>query len=209
MSIQVNIIRDGESSSRTLEAGTQVREILGPGETAVVNGRAVGGDYYLNDGDEVRIVASSAKAGAEGQCAPQSLSLFRHGDVCLYRIPEPLAATLKERLKNPRGSWSVEPVKENLVLAEGESTGHKHLLIPDAEATEYRPTTPWDRWTLTQKVTDRQVEDLIRSGERLLALEGKARLTHEEHGEMELPEGLYVQVPQREYDEAAVRAVRD
>jgi hypothetical protein len=74
---------------------------------------------------------------------------------------------------------------ERIVLAYGEVTGHAHAIDP-AFAVAY-------------KVGD----------ERFIKASPGATLVHEEHGPIELPEGVYKVVRQREYNPAEIRPVRD
>lgn len=77
----------------------------------------------------------------------------------------------------PKGATLVKPSKRGHVLAEGEVTGHHHRIeeIEDAE--------------------------LYREGERmLLAVEKETRLTHEEHGTITVPPGVYEIGIVREWD---------
>ena len=63
-----------------------------------------------------------------------------------------------------------------IVLAEGEATGHAHAIHePDARAFTH-------------------------DGERFLLTRSKAQLVHEEHGTIEVPDGAWRVVIQREYE---------
>jgi|GEM_PF-291364 len=63
-----------------------------------------------------------------------------------------------------------------IVLAEGEATGHAHAIHErDARTFTYR-------------------------GERFLLTRSKAQLIHEEHGPIEVPEGAWRVIVQREYE---------
>lgn len=77
---------------------------------------------------------------------------------------------------------------KRFVLAEGEATGHAHVL--EAE---------------------KDVEMFEADGRLYLRVgEGGARVTHEEHGTVTLPPGDYIATTQKEYDPANVqRAVSD
>jgi hypothetical protein len=72
---------------------------------------------------------------------------------------------------------NVHPVdwQERVVLAYGEVTGHAHAI-----STKYAKMYMWQ-------------------GERLLEVQPGAKLVHEEHGTIALPEGVYKVVQQREY----------
>ena len=65
-----------------------------------------------------------------------------------------------------------------IVLAEGEATGHAHA------------------------IHQRDARTFIYEGERFLLTRSKAQLVHEEHGPIEVPEGIWRVVIQREYEPA-------
>ena|SRR3990167_1666209 len=99
--------------------------------------------------------------------------LYRHGDLLLYPVKE---------LKG-------EEVKNNgqFILAEGETTGHKHLLVAD-------------RMTIKQDQNGYYI-----------SLEKPGTLTHEEHKTLEIQPGKYFVRKEREKDwfSQAVRKVQD
>jgi len=72
---------------------------------------------------------------------------------------------------------------EEKVLAHGEVTGHAHRVTVDVYEDE----------------------------EKYKYFSGKTRVTHEEHGKIEIPEGTWVSGQVQEYDhfENEARAVRD
>ena len=89
----------------------------------------------------------------------QTMNIYRHGDVIIRQVDE---------IKGTK--------RDNLVLAEGEVTGHAHRII-GGEAALYEFN-----------------EELY------LEIQSKrAILTHEEHKALELPKGKYEIVIQREY----------
>jgi len=92
--------------------------------------------------------------------------MYRQGDVLLR------AAAVPSRARRSR--------QRRMVLAEGEATGHAHVVEPGTEGTEV---------------------ELLRLGDRLFAriLGGDARVVHDEHGPVVLPPGEYEVVRQREY----------
>ena len=67
------------------------------------------------------------------------------------------------------------------VVVRGEATGHAHRIV---NGTIYRR---WERFSRPARFIKANVG---------------AKLVHEEHGEIELPEGIYQIVRQREYDPA-------
>ena len=96
--------------------------------------------------------------------------IYRQGDVLLRRVAE-----IHEGAQaSPRDAGG------RLVLAQGEATGHAHVIIePDAELLTVADQT--DRW---------------------LRLRSRAVLTHEEHAAIALPRGIYRVTIQREWSDA-------
>ena len=84
---------------------------------------------------------------------------IRHGDVILEVVDRKLAGSRKNRI----------------VLAEGEVTGHKHVLSG-------------------------LLQECFVDGERYVCVMGDAQLTHQEHETLLIPEGSYRVVMQREVD---------
>ncbi len=103
---------------------------------------------------------------------------YRQGDVLLVRV-------------KPRRGAALTPVERaggRIVLAEGEATGHAHVI-------------------------DSPMADLYedRLARRYLKLDGPAELRHEEHDPVALQPGIYRVLRQREYapGPGATRRVRD
>jgi hypothetical protein len=96
--------------------------------------------------------------------------IVRQGDLLLVPVDGVPPDAIEQ---SPRG--------ERIVLAEGEATGHAHVLIGTATEFRVRPgrSRPLDA--------------------RLVLVEGSARLVHEEHDAIELAPGPYRVVRQREY----------
>lgn len=81
-------------------------------------------------------------------------------------------------------------VEDNdVVLLAGEATGHNHRLQGD--------------FTLFRS------NDTKEQGMGYFEVHGKANLNHEEHGVIDLPEGFYAIVRQREYTPERIVYVRD
>ena len=101
--------------------------------------------------------------------------LYRHGDLLLKRIS-----------KLPP---DVKPTN-TAVLAEGESTGHKHRLVGQ-QVQVYENAEGQKYFTVGQS--------------------SSAELVHEEHKKIEIDEGTYVVVQEREFNpfEEAIRRVTD
>ena len=100
--------------------------------------------------------------------------IYRHGDIPFY----PLKGKVEGEIVRHNGSF---------VLAEGETTGHKHLL-----------TCP--------RMEIRKV-----AGGYILALVEEAQISHEDHKTIKLPAGNYFVGKEREVDHfvGAVRKVLD
>lgn len=102
---------------------------------------------------------------------------YRQGDLLIERIPDQIRDTKKQkRLRR-------------IVLAEGEATGHHHVL----EVGEYSDPADW--W---------------KDGEaQMVNLSSPAVIRHEEHGRIPLPAGTYRITRQREYSPEEIRNVAD
>jgi len=113
--------------------------------------------------------------GEKGQVTDMEKQ-YRHGDVFLREVADgvPDAAV-------------IVPRNGDVVLAEGEVTGHAHRIRSPQVAL-------WDA-----------------GAQRYLVVEREAELTHEEHGTIVLAPGVYEVVIQREYNYLAEmpRAVAD
>lgn len=92
--------------------------------------------------------------------------IFRHGDLVF------------EAYKGDDGKEL--PHTNSFVCAEGETTGHKHLL-----------TVP--------KVDDMEITQLP-TGEYIFSLKTDGTLTHEEHKKIVLPQGKYIMRHEKEFD---------
>ena len=101
------------------------------------------------------------------------MEFYRQGDVGILRVAK-LPQTAKK-----------QEVKERIVLAYGEVTGHAHAIATDA-ATLF-----------------------VDGARRFLEVCYKAELMHEEHGKITLPAGIYEIIQQREYFPEALRNVAD
>ncbi len=91
--------------------------------------------------------------------------IYRHGDVILYKLEETVQATGIQK-------------KEQLILAEGEVTGHLHKLEGDFDVLDYKPM----------------------GGDVKFVVNTTALLTHEEHDRILLDSGVYLKVSQVEYN---------
>ena len=104
--------------------------------------------------------------------------IYRQGDLILKQIDK-----LPENLKLVS--------KENkFILAEGEQTGHKHLLVAESQTMEI-------------------LQD--NSGKFYLKFSGSVDLTHQEHKTITIPIGIWEVDNEREYDYAleTIKSVAD
>lgn len=103
--------------------------------------------------------------------------MYRQGDVLL--VPVELTVRLSELEYVPRKRG------EGIILAAGEATGHHHR-VRSRTAGEYRGSSARTASSLR--------------GKRFLRVGKKgAELTHEEHDTIQIPEGTYEIVQQREF----------
>ena len=98
---------------------------------------------------------------------------YRHGDVGLRRIKA-----------LPKGVREVER-KGDIILAEGEVTGHAH------------------------RIADKTVSVWMVAEQRYIVLDKPAVLDHEEHGPVTVEPGIYEVLRQREYTDVGLRRVTD
>lgn len=98
------------------------------------------------------------------------MTIYRHGDLIFQKLDEVVDG---------------EPVTR-LVIAEGEVTGHAHVLVAE-------------------------VGTQIRGNKTKFTLTGKAKLIHQEHDTIEFQPGTYVVLNEREHDyvEKTFKQVKD
>lgn len=114
------------------------------------------------------------------------MEFFRHGDIILIARRVPDGATRRSELGR-------------LVLAEGEVTGHAHVI--DSDEAEL--------WTVPDEAAEARTAMTERMFLRVLA-EGGVSLVHEEHAALLIPPGEYEVLRQREWtDELEPRWVVD
>lgn len=107
------------------------------------------------------------------------MKLYRHGDVIIRQISEPIPAEAK--------SWRDE-TDGRMILAYGEVTGHAHAVEGDADLLE-----------VPAELVERGIAEI----EKYLQVnDGGAQVIHEEHATIILPPGRYAIVRQREYTSA-------
>jgi hypothetical protein len=101
---------------------------------------------------------------------------------------------------NSHSSW--KKLQTN-ILREGEATGHKHQVItqtPDV-ASILAPAGQFIRGLASMAV--------IGSEDRMLVATKPVEVVHPEHKPLSLPEGNYLVIVQREYDEIKARRILD
>lgn len=103
--------------------------------------------------------------------------LYRHGDLSFHPTEEKGLEEIKH--------------KGSFILAEGETTGHKHVIV-------------------VPNIDDMVVEK-TKDGGYILTLKTDAKISHEEHNTIVLPKGNYKMIHEREKDwfSLAVRQVVD
>jgi hypothetical protein len=116
-----------------------------------------------------RLGRAATRSGAKGDGAAVAL---RQGDVLLVPVAE-----------LPAGCESVKRRAGRLVLAEGEATGHAHVVVGRSRLVERRESRRWSPPVVT----------------RYVLVEQAAVLEHEEHLPVELAVGVYEVRRQREY----------
>lgn len=99
--------------------------------------------------------------------------MYRQGDVLLV-LAGSLDLSQAERLSGPR-----------LVLAEGEATGHTHIMATDTAA------------------------GYLLDGRMVVVVEERTALEHAEHATIEVSPGVYWVTVQREYSPQAIQRVVD
>lgn len=109
---------------------------------------------------------------------------FRQGDVLLNKV-----SALPQLDQKKYYSVEGPQIKNSIILAHGEATGHKHAIkIKNGNAL------------LLKAANDNRF---------FLIITKDSELTHEEHSKISLPVGNYEVIRQREYTPEAVRWVAD
>lgn len=95
------------------------------------------------------------------------MNIVRHGDILLRAVKKIVGLKIVYR-------------GNKFVLAKGETTGHKHLLVAD----------PMTQFEILQD----------ENGQRYLKMEGNGQLTHEEHKTLEVIPDFYFIGQEQEFD---------
>lgn len=104
----------------------------------------------------------------------------------MYRQGDVIVIPVKKGAVDKKMAEEVKPVGGKLILAEGEATGHHHA-IPAGRHNHLYQT----------------------AAGMLMTLAYAAKLTHQEHGEIDLPAGEYKVLRQREWVQGKERNVQD
>lgn len=117
------------------------------------------------------------------------MEFIRHGDVLLKPVSEEV---LKEVVKKGFSSSLGESLKKkysgnSYTVAEGEVTGHSHVLTPKVEVLDRE---------------DQQLIDVYTSsdGKTYIIPHVLSKLTHQEHKEVDVLPGVYEVVQEQEHD---------
>ncbi|AEV83540.1 hypothetical protein ACWT_2901 [Actinoplanes sp. SE50] len=105
--------------------------------------------------------------------------MYRQGDVLIVPVPPAGVPACAPVPRDPRG---------RMVLARGEATGHAHVVGGPGV---------------------RLVADLDDPERMFVEVPAHGRVSHEEHGPIALPSGVYRVIRQREYVPGAFRPVAD
>lgn len=149
------------------------------------------------------------------------------GDVCLFRIPDNIKLDTSDEITAKNGQ---------LILAEGEVTGHHHAIWMRNPPTMFREdgagagTSETDTAAMVAKATKRKtgtaklyrdqkaINELLSSGEIttdalaigiLVVEKHHVVLRHDEHDAIRIPPGRYYVGGQAEFDAAEMRRVQD
>lgn len=139
------------------------------------------------------------------------MKAYRHGEMVLIPVPknleeqwQDLYEQVGQKMKNPR------------VIAEGETTGHKHELAGgQVNAMTLNENSAMAKRTKTSGYVTRRsfLRSLgigtIAGPVILLKVAKTTTLRHPEHNVLKIPAGRYVAYAQREYDETMARRVVD
>jgi hypothetical protein len=111
--------------------------------------------------------------------------MYRQGDVLLVPMSEDEYRKIMASVSSRRFGPSEPQNRMNVILAEGEATGHHHVLEGDTAVMD-KDGRPW-----------------------VVAVVQPTVLTHQEHDAIEIPPGHYEVVRQEEYTPRGSRMVWD
>jgi len=111
--------------------------------------------------------------------------MYRQGDVLLVPMNKDEYDRMASGVANRRFGATEPQSRKNIILAEGEATGHHHVLEGEVQVLDQNGR-PW-----------------------LVAVAQPTVLTHQEHDTIDIPPGCYEVVRQEEYTPRGSRMVWD
>ncbi len=126
---------------------------------------------------------------------------YRQGELLFVPV-DPVELKALEYDENEQKYPSWKKLGSN-VIREGEATGHKHEVITQAPgvAAILAPANQFIRGLADMAA--------IGSEDRMLIAQKPVEIVHPEHRPLNLPEGSYLIIIQREYDEVKARRIID
>ena len=126
------------------------------------------------------------------------MKAYRHGDVVIRQLTDQEYSAISDaRILNKDYK---QKTARQLTLAEGEITGHSHVLTIDAEhqPIDWGERRDFNIWLFGNGSKDGSL-NLSQLGDfKVLDLQNEATLTHEEHAQIDIPAGQYIVYQQRE-----------
>ena len=120
--------------------------------------------------------------------------LYQQGDVLIRRI---------ERI--PDGAKKIKPTKRGFILAEGEATGHAHV-VSDNTASMYTVEDQYVIQELMAKYFPEWSRAMWPMALNILEIINPAAISHQEHGAFTIDTGIYAVPIVQEYDHFAEEA---
>lgn len=115
---------------------------------------------------------------------------YQQGDVLFYKLDDDDFQERKKKASDNKWNYLLDD-HNSLVVAEGEATGHKHLISSTHPIITYKKANP-------PSVNSRSRYELV-------TLTSDAVVSHEEHNNIKLPSGSYQIKIVKEYDHIAGR----
>lgn len=130
----------------------------------------------------------------------KSRKAYRQGELLFIPLSSQELKTLNVEVRDGLDpQWTEIP---NHVLREGEATGHKHEVVSEKLGTTsvLAPTQQF-----------RGLPDMDNLGfeDRLILAQQPIEIIHPEHRSLKLPQGAFLVIVQREYDEVKSRRILD
>lgn len=126
--------------------------------------------------------------------------MYRQGDVVFVKLGDAVAKSVQAEFKKPH----------DMVLKEGEQTGHKHEAVGTVEVfAPHLEGQPWSRPFTRDAVRSNGLTQGAMDTMLYLTANGQFKVVHPEHGTLVMEKGNYLVFSQREYDETRDRQVID